>query len=82
MIPKFSSYRIHVPGKRQSLLWLIQIETICFLEYATKIPNHNAQITNNIKIQGNTWLFVKISLLCQINPDIWNLDKQKKSKIT
>jgi len=41
------------PGKLQSQLYLIQIEAICHLGYGTKIPNHNTQITNNIKITNS-----------------------------
>jgi len=29
---------------------MIQLEAICFPGYGTKIPNHNTQISNNIKI--------------------------------
>ena len=34
----------------QTPLYLIRIETIYFPGYGTKIPNHNTQISNNIKI--------------------------------
>jgi len=40
-------------GKRQSQLYLIQIEAIYLPGYGTKIPNHNNQITNNIKITNS-----------------------------
>jgi hypothetical protein len=32
---------------------VIQVEPICFPEYGTKIPNHNTQITSNIKISNS-----------------------------
>ncbi len=40
-------------GKHQSQLYLIQIEAIYLPGYGTKIPNHNNQITNNIKITNS-----------------------------
>jgi hypothetical protein len=40
-------------GERQSQLQLSQIETNYLPEYGTKIPNHNTQITNNIKITNS-----------------------------
>ncbi len=44
------SWRDSYAGKRQSQTELMQIEAIYFPGYSSKNPNHNIQITNNIKI--------------------------------
>jgi hypothetical protein len=40
-------------GECQSQLQLIQIVAIYLAEYSTKNPNHNTQISNNIKITNS-----------------------------
>jgi hypothetical protein len=50
LIISYEFEAIGFTGKRQSQLQLNCIEAIYFPGYGTKIPNHNTQITNNIKI--------------------------------
>ena len=82
-------------GKRQSQLQLNCIEAIYFPGFSTKIPNHNTQITNNIKIPSSndqnisiTYLMSRCHFICFefgpfefVEPALERLDWFKPSSV-